>query len=81
MTEDPPDRPSTDDIARIYLGIVEASAGYDLAAVRAALSMSVVLLGEQHGLSGADLLDWIDTISATARLAAELTPADRVRPN
>ena len=80
MTQEPPGR-QTDDVARIYLGIVAASAGYDPAVVRAALSMSVVLLGEQHGLSGPELFEWIEAISATARLAAEFAPADRVRTN
>jgi hypothetical protein len=81
MVEDPGDRRPTDDIARIYLGIVAAAEGHRPEAVAAALAMSVVLLGEQRGLKGADLLEWIDTIAATARLAAQVSPADRMQPN
>lgn len=73
-------RPNADAVAEIYLGIAAATAGRGLPLVRAALAMSITLIGEQHGLRGTALIEWIDSIARTARNAAS-TPADgRCRP-
>ncbi len=77
MVEDFSARANPDEVAIIYLGIVAAAAGHTPTAIRAALSMALTLLGEQHGLSGPALLDWIDTIAATARLAARTDASQR----
>ena len=70
MVKNSASRPSGAEVARLYLMIAASTAGYAPAAIQAALSMSITLLGEQQGLMGEDLLAWIDAITATARLAA-----------
>lgn len=66
----PKAKPDPDEVAHLYLRITAATLGYPAVAVQAALAMSVVLIAEERGLAGAALHDWIDTIAATARLAA-----------
>lgn len=73
MSEGPP--LGADAVAETYLGIAAATAGRSIPVVRAALAMSITLIGEQHGLRDAALLAWIDSIAETARKAAG-TPID-----
>jgi hypothetical protein len=73
-------RSNPDAVAEIYLGIAAATAGHGLPLVRAALAMSITLIGEQHGLHGAALIDWIDSIANTARKAAGTAADARRRP-
>lgn len=67
-----------DDVARVYLGIVTATAGQPLAIVEAALAMSLTLIGEQRGLTAAALVDWIETVATAAAIAAQRDAADPV---
>ena len=64
MVENASPRPTGGDVARLYLMIAASAAGYAPGAIQAALAMSITLLGEQQGLSGNDLIAWIDTITA-----------------
>ena len=70
IVENPCGGPRPDEVAIVYLGIAAACDGHTPIAIRAALAMTLTLLGEQHGLAGDALLDWIDAIATTARLAA-----------
>lgn len=76
MVENFPPRAMADDVARIYLGIVAATAGHSTAVVEAALAMALTLVGERHGLSGDALVDWIDTIATAASIAAQRATLD-----
>ena len=71
----PKAKPDPDEVAQIYLRIAAATLGYPAAAIQAALAMSVVLIGEQRGLDGSALEDWIETIACTAKFAAAAGPA------
>jgi hypothetical protein len=65
-----------DDVARVYLGILLATAGHSTQIVEAALAMALTLVGERHGLAGSGLRSWIDTIATAATLAVDRHPLD-----
>jgi hypothetical protein len=64
------------EVSDLYAGIMAALEGASTNAVRAALSMAVVMSGENIGLSGPDLLDWIEDTGADAKLALAGQRAD-----
>jgi hypothetical protein len=75
MVENSAQRAHADEVARVYVCIVGATAGHSTAVVEAALAMSLTLIGERYKLTGSALADWIDTIATAATIAAQ-----RLRP-
>ena len=71
MVENSSQRAHADDVARVYVGIVAATAGHPTAVVEAALAMSLTLIGERHKLAGPALAEWIDAIATAATIAAQ----------
>jgi hypothetical protein len=52
---------------RLYLRLMRALDGASLPAVRSALAMAMLISGENSGLSGEELLDWIDQTGNEAK--------------
>ena len=71
MVENSAQRAHADEVARVYVSIVGATAGHSTAVVEAALAMSLTLIGERHKLTGPALADWIETIATAATIAAQ----------
>ena len=65
MSSDQPDHSL--EITTLYLGLMQALDGASLPAVRSALAMAVLMTGENSGLGGADLVDWIDETGNEAK--------------
>jgi hypothetical protein len=55
------------EITTLYLGLMQALDGASLSAVRSALAMAVLMTGENSGLGGEDLLEWIDQTGNEAK--------------
>jgi hypothetical protein len=72
------DRPDiTLEVTALYLGMMEVLAGASLPAVRSALAMTMLMAGENAGLTGDDLVDWIDQTGNEARVALGRQPHPR----
>ncbi len=65
------------EITRLYLGLMQTLDGASLPAVRSALAMAMLMTGENSGLEGSDLLDWIDQTGNEARAVIGRSPAPR----
>ena len=57
------------EVSDLYADIMGRLEGASTDAIRAALSMAVVMSGENIGLRGTALLDWIDETGEDAKLA------------
>jgi hypothetical protein len=55
------------EVMRLYLRLMRALDGASLPAVRSALAMAVLISGENSGLSGEELLDWIEQTGNEAK--------------
>ncbi len=56
-----------DELARLYVGVMDALDGASIRRAQAALSMAVLMTGEHNGLAGEELLAWIDQTTASAK--------------
>lgn len=65
------------EITRVYLGLMQALDGASLPAVRSALAMALLMTGENSGLAGAELLDWIEQTGEEARAVIAHSSAPR----
>lgn len=57
----------TREITTIYIGLMQALDGASLTAVRSALAMAVLMTGENSGLDGEALTEWIDETGNEAK--------------
>jgi predicted amino acid-binding ACT domain protein len=57
------------EVSDLYADIMTTLEGASSNAIRAALSMAVVMSGENIGLSGSALVDWIEETGEDAKLA------------
>ncbi len=64
------------EVSDLYADIMSTLEGASTGAIRAALSMAVVMSGESIGLSGDALVDWIEDTGADAKLALAGRPPD-----
>ena len=65
------------EVTALYLGLMQVLEGANLAAARSALAMSVLMIGENAGLVGDNLLDWIDGTGDEAKAVLGRIPAPR----
>ena len=65
------------EVTALYLGLMQVLEGASLASARSALAMSVLMIGENAGLSGDDLVDWIDQAANEAKGVLGRIPAPR----
>lgn len=65
------------EIAGIYIGLMETLDGASLPAARSALAMATLMTGENAGLTGDDLVEWIDQTCNEARVALGRPPHPR----
>ena len=65
------------EVTALYLGLMQVLEGASLAAARSALAMSVLMIGENAGLSGDNLVDWIDQTGNEAKGVLGRIPAPR----
>ncbi len=72
---DPADR--SREITTLYLGLMQALAGASLPSIRSALAMAVLMTGENSGLDGDDLVEWIDQTGDEAKAALGAPNAPR----
>lgn len=74
MAEDRQGSSPAREVADLYVGLMSVLRGSSRPAAQSALAMAVVMSGEQSGLSGHALLDWIDSITASARATVVKPP-------
>ena len=67
-----------DELARLYAGVMDALDGASAHRVQAALSMALLMTGENTGLAGEDLLAWIDQTSNSAKAIVRRLDGPRV---
>lgn len=65
------------EITTLYLGLMQALDGASLPAIRSALAMAVLMIGENSGLGGDDLVDWIDETGNEAKAVLGHPPPPR----
>ena len=65
------------EITRLYLGLMQTLDGASLPAIRSALAMAMLMTGENSGLDGPDLLDWIEQTGNEAKAVISRSPTPR----
>ena len=55
------------EVTGLYVGVMRALEGASTAAAQSALAMALLMTGEQLGLEGRDLADWIDETANDAK--------------
>jgi hypothetical protein len=75
MISDPADHGL--EVTRLYLGLMQVLEGARLPAARSSLAMAVLMTGENAGMAGDDLIEWIEQTGSEAKAVLERPPRPR----